>query len=662
MSTFKPYLEQNFEVLKSNCLKSGKLFEDDKFPANDTSLYRFQKFVTGKISWKRPHEITQNPQFIVDFIEPNDLDQGQIGNCWMVAAAACVLSVPEYLKRVIPDGQTFDKNNYAGIFHFRFWINGEWVDVVVDDRIPVNENNHPIFCHNSVDKNEIFGPLLEKAYAKLNVCYEFLIGGNSKDALLDFTGGVNETYDLTRCLPTAKKDRFIEPNTLWELMFKAAGIKSLFSCAADVRPNQRMEQRTNNGLVVGHAYSIIQLFEILNVGGQFSEFRLSTGKKPDPSVKTIRLLKIRNPWGQKESYRGRWGKSASEWKQIAPKLEQVLQPNKTDDGEFYMSFDDFYTFFTSMDTVHVDLDGLANDQGTNQTDLNWDLTQINGEWISGKNAGGCGNDPKTFWTNPQHTFDLPSKKEKCALIVSLLQTDTAQKRINSNGASQGIYEAIGFFVYSIKADSKPDSSGKYDKSVLTQVSRINTFMYQKEISKRCELPPGKYVIMPCCFEKNKNAKYLLRLYIEGNGTVSDQNKNTQVKPNDTKDFVGPIVPINPNPAVNPVKPNPTPTPNPNPNPEVNPVKPNPTPTPNPNPNPAVNPVKPNLTPTPNPNPNPSVKPDQIVDPKPSPNHIPQQPNRGEVYDKWYFNGMNQKDIENLKNQAKQTTTNACLIM
>ncbi|CAF1103542.1 unnamed protein product, partial [Brachionus calyciflorus] len=87
MSTFKPYLEQNYEVLKSNCLKSGKLFEDDKFPANDTSLYRFQKFKTGKISWKRPHEITQNPQFIVDFIEPNDLDQGQIGNCWMVAAA-----------------------------------------------------------------------------------------------------------------------------------------------------------------------------------------------------------------------------------------------------------------------------------------------------------------------------------------------------------------------------------------------------------------------------------------------------------------------------------------------------------------------------------------------------------------------------------------------
>ncbi|CAF1074938.1 unnamed protein product [Brachionus calyciflorus] len=297
MSTFKPYLEQNYEILKSSCLKSGKLFEDDKFPANDASLYRFQKFITSKISWRRPHEFTKNPQFIVDFIEPNDLDQGQIGNCWMVAAAACVLNVPEYLKRVIPDGQTFEKNDYAGIFHFRFWIDGEWVDVVVDDRIPVNEYNEPVFCKNSVDKNEMFGPLLEKAYAKLNTCYEFLITGHPRDALLDFTGGISEYYNLTRCLPTTEKERFIDPNILWELMFKAASLKSLFSCDALVNSNQKMEQKVNNGLVLGHAYSIIQIYEILNVGGQFSEFRLSSGKKPDASDKTIRLLKIRNPWG-----------------------------------------------------------------------------------------------------------------------------------------------------------------------------------------------------------------------------------------------------------------------------------------------------------------------------------------------------------------------------
>ncbi|CAF1074920.1 unnamed protein product, partial [Brachionus calyciflorus] len=90
-----------------------------------------------------------------------------------------------------------------------------------------------------------------------------------------------------------------------------------------------------------------------------------------------------------------------------------------------MSFEDYYTFFNSMDSVHVDLDGLANDKLTNDTDLSWNLIQIKGEWISG-------NDPEPFWKNPQHTYEIPSNKLKCALIVSLLQTDTAQKRIKSN--------------------------------------------------------------------------------------------------------------------------------------------------------------------------------------------------------------------------------------
>lgn len=288
MATFKPYLDQDFEKLKASALKSGKLFEDDKFSASDSSIYRFRNFYGRQIFWKRPHEIVSDPKFIVDHIVPNDLDQGQIGNCWMIAAAASVLNVPEYLKRNIPDNQNFDKGNYAGIFHFRFWLNGEWVDVVVDDKIPVNQNNQIIFCKNLVDKNEMFGPLLEKAYAKINVCYEFLVGGNSKNAMIDFTGGVNERYELTRCLPSAGNERYINPNILWELMFRSKHLKALLSCAADVNKNQKMEQETQNGLVVGHAYTILALYEIIKVNGQFNEFR-KKDQTTDPN-QTIRLL------------------------------------------------------------------------------------------------------------------------------------------------------------------------------------------------------------------------------------------------------------------------------------------------------------------------------------------------------------------------------------
>ena len=57
------------------------------------------------------------------------------------------------------------------------------------DRLPVGEDGSLYYCHNNKDTNEMFAPLLEKAYAKLNSCYEFLDGGDTVDAIIDLSGG-----------------------------------------------------------------------------------------------------------------------------------------------------------------------------------------------------------------------------------------------------------------------------------------------------------------------------------------------------------------------------------------------------------------------------------------------------------------------------------------
>ena len=82
----------------------------------------------------------------------------------MLAAVGCLSMYEELFNRVCANDQEFDDMNYCGMFRFRLWYFGEWVDVVVDDQLPTIESDLP-FLHSS-ESNEFWSALLEKAYAK----------------------------------------------------------------------------------------------------------------------------------------------------------------------------------------------------------------------------------------------------------------------------------------------------------------------------------------------------------------------------------------------------------------------------------------------------------------------------------------------------------------
>ncbi|KPJ17644.1 Calpain-A [Papilio machaon] len=310
-SSFGPATYQDFKDIRSRCLAEGRLFEDPEFPPIDRSLY-YKERLDRPITWLRPSEICEDPQLFVEGYSRFDVRQGELGDCWLLAAVANLTLHRKLFFQVVPDDQSFDED-YAGVFHFRFWQYGRWVDVVIDDRLPTYRGKL-VFLHSS-ERNEFWSALLEKAYAKLHGSYEALKGGSTCEAMEDFTGGVTEMYDVAEL-----------PPNFYTILLKAYERNSLMGCSIEPDPNI-LEAETPAGLIRGHAYSVTRVKYVdIETPGR-------AGKIP--------LLRLRNPWGNEAEWNGPWSDKSPEWRFIPESEKEELGLTFDDDGEFWMSFKDF---------------------------------------------------------------------------------------------------------------------------------------------------------------------------------------------------------------------------------------------------------------------------------------------------------------------------------
>ncbi|XP_007460198.1 PREDICTED: calpain-3 isoform X6 [Lipotes vexillifer] len=488
------YEGQDFVVLRQRCLAQKCLFEDRVFPAGVQSLGSHelsQKTKMKAITWKRPKEICENPRFIIGGANRTDICQGDLGDCWFLAAIACLTLNKRLLFRVIPHDQSFTEN-YAGIFHFQFWRYGDWVDVVIDDCLPTY-NNELVFTKSN-HHNEFWSALLEKAYAKLHGSYEALKGGNTTEAMEDFTGGVTEFFEI--------KDA---PRDMYKIMKKAIERGSLMGCSIDTIVPVQYETRMACGLVKGHAYSVTGLEEALYKGEK------------------VKLVRLRNPWGQVE-WNGSWSDSWKDWSFVDKNEKARLQHQVTEDGEFWMSYDDFIYHFTKLEICNLTADALESDKLQA-----WTVSVNEGRWVRGCSAGGCRNFPDTFWTNPQYRLKLleedddPDESEViCSFLVALMQKNRRKDR--KLGAN---LFTIGFAIYEVPKEMHGNKQHLQKDFFLYNASkaRSKTYINMREVSERFRLPPSEYVIVPSTYEPHQEGEFILRVFSEKRN-LSEEVENT----------------------------------------------------------------------------------------------------------------------------------------
>jgi len=512
----KPFKGQVYEDLKSQHSPSN-LFEDPLFPAVARSLFTTQKGPQG-IRWKRPKEVRRNAKFVVNGFDRCDMDQGAIGNCWFIAGCVGIMQSPACFAKVVPQDQGFD-SDYAGIFHFRFWLYGEWVDVVIDDRLPFFADGKLVFANNKEQPDEFWAALLEKAYAKLYGNYENLEAGQTTDALIDMSGGIEESFDLKK---------LDDPTSLWTALFQGAAMNSIMGCSILPDPGVK-EARMSNGLVRGHAYTVTTV-KYVNVRGW-----------------DIQLLRIRNPWGNDVEWKGAWSDKSAEWNSVSADVKEEVGFSKGGDGEFWMSFSDFLKNWDSVQICHLSADSFSgaiaesNDLDSfswnkiSSTPNAWHCRMFQSEW-NRSTAGGCGaGNAAKFWTNPQFLVDVADvdkydDDDMCSIIVALMQKDSRLKRKGGESSE----EFVQFRLFRIKEDVDIDRSKstgmRFYSNQLDRCGTSGSYINSREITKRFRVKPGSYVIIPSTYDPDIHCEFILRVFTEQIVETSnlDQHKDEEL--------------------------------------------------------------------------------------------------------------------------------------
>lgn len=266
-----------------------------------------------KYHWCRAEEIlnSKNYQVFEEGISPDDILQGSIGDCYFLSAIGSLCKFSHYIDKLFFTKEKTKEHLY-GVF---IYLNGSWKLVLIDDFLPYTGQRFKKFAFSSSGGKELWVAFLEKAWAKINGNYAKIGCGGSPTEVFDIL-----TEALTEQVPLNPYYR----DYIWETIYDAEKKGYIMTAGTSVDIfNLNIE---GVGLSAGHAYTFLGVMEI------------DTGKGIE------KVVRLRNPYGNGE-WNGDWSDYSNKW---TPELKKKYNIVQKDDGDFYMGFDDFLTYYITL--------------------------------------------------------------------------------------------------------------------------------------------------------------------------------------------------------------------------------------------------------------------------------------------------------------------------
>lgn len=351
------------------------LFVDTSFPADESVVFGDGCDPTSgnPVHWVRAKDAFPNATSLFEGIEPTDVCQGGLGDCWLLAAISALAEFPGAVENLFVTNKMSTDGKYK-IQLFDAGINS-WEVMDIDDLLAMMSADDmfgegSVFangekfssCFTKPHGNEIWVPLLEKAVAKFCGSYGNLNGGQALYAwqimtgctdLLEFrkqedgSGWMHVAVSYTDPRSTHSwagaggQYGVMDDDALWAHICESDQANHVMGCSC----SGGVEDQLDTGLVTGHAYSLIAAMEV------------------EADGESHKMLCMRNPWGSDKEWNGKFSDHWGEWGSY-PELMGQLEVGAAPDGKFWMCWEDFKENWT---TVSIAAKAMNTMKGSNVT-------------------------------------------------------------------------------------------------------------------------------------------------------------------------------------------------------------------------------------------------------------------------------------------------------